>query len=146
MTSRLFRLAALLTAIAFQLACYSQYAITTEELEKLQSGNFSNEPVIVNSEIGPLVVEPTTPVQIDYDEGNGVITTSITPFNFAMTPGENGQLVAPDYDLLVSRSAIVEGRVAQFRKGRTIGLIVGSVLAAAGAFVAITALAGSEEQ
>lgn len=137
MNGKSLRLTATICAIAFaQLACYNRYRIPTEELERLESGNIA-EFVTVSTDQGDVTVRATTPIEVEA----GGERYNISPFNFALS---DQQLVAPDYDLLLSRDAITGARVSQFAKGRTIGLVVGSVLAAGGAFAAISLLAGSD--
>jgi hypothetical protein len=139
MKTPFYRLTAALLSLAFlQLACYSKYSITTAELARLESGNMA-EVVTVQSANGPVDILATTPIEVVARSG----TYSVTPFNFTLT---DTQLVAPDYDLLLRRQDIEGANVSEFRKGRTIGLIVGSILAAGGAFALISILAGDEEQ
>jgi hypothetical protein len=54
-------------------------------------------------------------------------------------------IIAPDYELLLFRDEITGARVQEFSKGRTIGLIVGAVLAAGGAFAAVSLLAPEDQ-
>lgn len=139
MHTPLFRLTAALLALAFlQLACYSRYAITTEELGRLDSTHRADSVTITTSN-GTMEVDPTTPLQVTSGQG----TVNLTPFDFTLT---DSQLIAPDYNLLVPRRDITGATVGEFRKGRTIGLIVGSVLAAGAAFALVTVLAGEEDQ
>jgi hypothetical protein len=139
MQSKVYRLVAMLLALSvFQLACYSKYTITTDQLEQLESDNIA-ESVTIDSDSGPIQVSATTPVQVRDVDG---VRYSISPFNFAL--GDR-QLVAPDYDLLLPRDRIADARVSEFAKGRTIGLIVGSLVAAGGAFALVSILAGSDE-
>lgn len=139
MTNRLYRFVAPLALVAFgQLACYNAYTISTSELEKLQSGNIA-EYVVVESDEGPVSVRATTPIAVETTDGQRY---NVTPFNFSLS---ESQLVAPDYDLLLARDSVSGARVSEFSKGKTIGLVLGAVAAAAGSFVAITVLAGSDE-
>ena len=139
MQSKVYRLVAMLLAVSvFQLACYSKHTISTDQLEQLESGNIA-ESVTIDSDSGPIRVSATTPVQVRDVDG---VRYSVSPFNFAL--GDR-QLVAPDYDLLLPRDRIADARVAEFAKGRTIGLIVGSLVAAGGAFALVSLLAGSDD-
>jgi agmatine/peptidylarginine deiminase len=140
MNSSHFRLAAALALLgAAHLGCYNRYSVPVSELDRLESGNIA-EFVDVETDEGPVTVRATTPIEVQTNDGRRF---NVSPFNFALT---EQQLVAPDYDLLVSRNDLAGARVSQFSKGRTIGLAVGSVLAAGGAFVAISVLAGSESE
>ena len=139
MQSKVYRLVAMLLAVSvFQLACYSKHTISTDQLEQLESGNIA-ESVTIESDSGPIRVSATTPVQVRDVDG---VRYSVSPFNFAL--GDR-QLVAPDYDLLLPRDRIADARVAEFAKGRTIGLVVGSLVAAGGAFALVSLLAGSDD-
>lgn len=140
MNGKLLRLtAALLSLSVMQLACYNSYRIPTDELERLESGNIA-EYVTVETGEGPISVRATTPISVETVDGRRY---SISPFNFALS---DQQLVAPDYDLLLARNDIAGARVSQFNKGRTIGLVVGALAAAGGAFGAFFAIAGKEDQ
>jgi hypothetical protein len=139
MLSKTYRLVALLLVLCmFQLACYNKYTISTEQLEQLESGNIA-EYVTLQAEGRDVVVSATTPVQVRTMSGTRY---NVSPFNFAL--GDN-QLVAPDYDLLLPRDEIDGARVTQFAKGRTIALIVGSVVLAGGAFALMSILAPEDE-
>jgi len=129
----------LLCFSALTAGCYNKYTITTDELEKLSSGNIA-ETVTVETDSGPVEVRATTPIEVVTNDGR---RHAVTPFNFALS---SQQLVAPDYDLLLARDQVENARVSEFNKGATIGVIVGSVLAAAGAFVAVSVLAGSSNE
>lgn len=137
--SVLFRFAALLALVAFaQLACYKSYTISTEELERLQSG-FIAESVEMQTDAGAVEVRATTPVTLLTADGEN---PRVSPFNFTMN---DRNLIAPDYDLLIQRQDITGAEVQEFSRGRTIGVIVGSVLAAGAAFALVSVFAPDEE-
>ncbi|MFT4703840.1 MAG: hypothetical protein ACI81R_001533 [Bradymonadia bacterium] len=133
------RLISPLVVIAFlQLACYKSYTITTDELEQLQSSNIA-ESVTLPTADGEVEVSVATPITLQIADGEN---HRLSPFNFTMN---ESNLIAPDYNLLVTRSNIEGARVQQFSKGRTIALIVGSIVAAGGLFAVVT-LTAPEEQ
>jgi len=140
MNRKLVRLVAPIVLIAFfQLGCYAKYRISISELEELQSGSMQ-ETVTVNSDAGPVVVRGTTPIEVHTTTG---VRHSVTPFNFSVT---DTQLVAPDYNLLIVRDNLDHARVSEFKRGRTVALIVGSVLLAGGGFALMSILAGNESE
>lgn len=138
MNRSVLRLVTPLVLVAFaQLACYKSYTITTEQLAELQSSAIA-ESVTMSTESGEVDVSATTPIRVfTTDE-----TVNVSPFNFTMN---ESNLIAPDYDLLLRRDQITGARVQEFSKGRTIGLIVGAVLVAGGAFAAVSVLAPEDE-
>ncbi len=139
MNLKIVRLAAPLVAICFlQLACYNKYQISNDELANLDSSHIAHRVTVETAE-GPVEVRATTPIEVLTTEGE---RHSVSPFNF--TFGDR-DLVAPDYDLLLSRSQIDGALVREFSKGRTVGLIVGSLLAAGGGFALISVLAGKDQ-
>ncbi len=138
MNRSVLRLVTPLVLVAFaQLACYKSYTITTEQLADLQSSAIA-ESVTMSTDSGDVEVSATTPIRV-FTDGE---TLSVSPFNFTMN---ETNLIAPDYDLLLQRSQITGARVQEFSKGRTIGLIVGAVLVAGGAFAAMSVLAPEDE-
>ena len=138
MNRSVLRLVTPLVLIAFvQLACYKSYTITTEQLAELQSSAIA-ESVTMQTESGPVEVSATTPITVFTVDRN----ESVSPFNFTMN---EANLIAPDYELLLFRDEITGARVQEFSKGRTIGLIVGAVLAAGGAFAAVSLLAPEDK-
>jgi agmatine/peptidylarginine deiminase len=134
-TARL--VAALMSLCVLQLACYNKYDITAEQLTALTSSNIA-EVVLVELPQGPVAVRASTPIQL-ITESQG--RRNISPFNFSLT---NTQLIAPDYDLLLPRAQISGARIQEYNKGRTMMLVVGSVLAAGASFAVISVLAGSD--
>ena len=137
MNPTLLRIVAVLSALSFfQLACYNSYRISNDELQNLTSRHIASSVELETSE-GPVEVRATTPIQLVTTAGEKF---TISPFNF--TFDENG-LVAPDYDLLLMPDEVDGAQVFEFAKGRTTGLIIGSILAAGGAFAAVSLLAGS---
>jgi hypothetical protein len=139
MNRSVLRLVTPLVLIAFvQLACYKSYTITTEQLAELQSSAIQ-ESVTIQTESGPVDVSATTPITV-FTVDNA--SESVSPFNFTMN---EANLIAPDYELLLFRDEITGARVQEFSKGRTIGLIVGAVLAAGGAFAAVSLLAPEDQ-
>ena len=59
----------------------------------------------------------------------------VTPFNFIMS---GGQLVSPEYDVLVRLDDVKGAEVQQFSTWKTIGTIVGVSAVAVGTFIAIS--------
>lgn len=86
--------------------------------------------------------------EVDVSASNAikVVTTSgdqrVTPFNFIMSAG---QLVSPEYDVLVSLNDVEGAKVQEFSTWKTIGTIVGVSAVAIGTFVAIGVLAPSSD-
>ena len=82
--------------------------------------------------------------RVDVSTANAlkVVTTSgnqrVTPFNFIMS---GGQLVSPEYDVLVSLQEVEGAKVQEFSTWKTIGTIVGVSVVAVGTFVGISLLA-----
>ena len=139
MNSNLIRIVAPLVALCFvQLACYNSYRVSNEELQNLTSSHIALS-VSLDTDEGPVEVRATTPIEVVTASGE---KHNVSPFNF--TFDENG-LIAPDYDLFLTRDQVDGGRVFQFAKGRTVGLIVGSILAAGGTFAAVSLLADDEQ-
>lgn len=139
MNRPVFRFVALLALVAFaQLACYKSYTISTEELERLQSGYIA-ESVEMQTESGAVEVRATTPVTLLTSDGDN---PRVSPFNFTMN---DRNLIAPDYNLLIQRDDITGAKVQEFSRGRTIGVIIGSVMAAGAAFALVSVFAPEEE-
>lgn len=86
--------------------------------------------------------------EVDVSASNAikVVTTSgdqrVTPFNFIMSAG---QLVSPEYDVLVSLNEVEGAKVQEFSTWKTIGTIVGVSAVAIGTFVAIGVLAPTSD-
>jgi hypothetical protein len=169
MSAQLKRVAAVVAGLAFlNVACFSSYRISTTELEKLQIGFEADEvPVIIDgcggsSTAAPILLaqagdDGPIPYEDDIDPDTGcptvlvsatnainVITTTgethrITPFAFTLS---NGQLVSPDYDLLLSTDDVEGAEVEIFSGGKTIGLLALITATAVGSFLAISLLAG----
>ncbi len=82
--------------------------------------------------------------QVDVSTANAlkVVTTDgnqrVTPFNFIMS---GGQLVSPEYDVLVRLDDVQGAKVQEFSTWKTIGTIVGVSAIAVGTFVGISLLA-----
>lgn len=96
---------------------------------------------------------PTTPVtatppgctRVEVSTANAVniLTTDggrerVTPFNFIMS---GGQLVSPEYDLLLRMQDVQGAEVSEFSTWKTVGTIVGVSAVAIGTFVTISILA-----
>lgn len=138
MNPKLIRIVAPLMVLCFfQLACYTSYRISNDELQNLTSGHIA-ERVELQAETGETVeVRATSPIEVVDAEGRN---HSVSPFNFSF---DNSGLVAPDYDLFLPAQEVEGARVFEFAKGRTIGLIVGSIVLAGGAFATVSVLGGS---
>lgn len=138
MNPKLIRIVAPLLVVCFaQLACYNSYRVTNAELEHLTSANIAPR-VTIETDEGPVEIRATSPIEVVDASGD---RHGVSPFNF--TFDENG-LIAPDYDLFLARDDVDGARVFEFAKGRTIGLIVGSIVVAGGAFAAVSLLAGED--
>lgn len=146
-------------------ACFNSYMISTTELEKLQAGFEAEEvevmtegceasavmdadtriaqadgtvPAPAAGECEAVSVSLSNTISVHTNHG---VNYRVTPFNFTL--GQS-QLVAPDYNLLLPRSELAGAEVQEFSTGKTIGLIVGGVVAAAGSFLLISILAPAD--
>lgn len=132
--------AALALVSSMQIGCYSAFRISNDELQTLTSGHIA-ERVDVTTESGEVVeISATSPIEVRTVDG---ARYNVSPFNF--TFDQNG-LIAPDYDLLLQRDEVDGARVFRFAKGRTIGVLIGSIVAAGGGFAAVSILAQPKEQ
>lgn len=92
----------------------------------------------------PLPANRAGCTQVDVSTSNAlkVVTTTgnqrVTPFNFIMS---GGQLVSPEYDVLVRLDDVQGAKVQEFSTWKTIGTIVGVSAIAIGTFVGISILA-----
>lgn len=162
MSEKLLRITAVLAALAFaNVACFNSYRISTGELEKLQSGMEAEEvQVYIDGCEGTAAVDTRVAqadgavasgssceaVSVSLSNAISVYTEDgadyrVTPFNFTIG---TTQLVAPDYDLLLSRQSIAGAEVEEFSTGKTVGLIVGGLVAIGGAFALISLLAPAD--
>ena len=158
--------AALVILSFLNVACFNSYTISTSELEKLQAG-FEAEEVevmtagceasarldgdtrVAQADDGTVATPQRADceaVSVSLSNTISVLTNDgasyrVTPFNFTLG---RSQLVAPDYDLLLPRSELAGAEVQEFSNGKTIGLIVGGVVAAAGSFLLISILAPAD--
>ena len=130
------RLLALMLAVMFcQYGCYNTYNVPIKELAKAQEGGEA-AAVEVKAATGEVIaVSKNTKIGVR-DKNGGLLP--ISPFNFTLG---RAQLIAPDEDLLISRSAIQSGYVKQVSTGKTVLLVVlglGAIIGG-GLFVALTA-------
>lgn len=125
----------LLLVTFVQLGCYNKYRISTDELGRLQS-TYIGATETVTAGDKEISISATTPIRVVTNDGS---TYSVSPFNFVLS---ETQLVAPDYDLLLSRDNLVGADVSEFASGKTIGLITGVTLAAIAGFVLLGITAG----
>ncbi len=79
-------------------------------------------------------VSTANALQVVTNEGKA----RVTPFNFIMS---GGQLVSPEYDLLVPLQQVEGARVREFSTFKTVGMILGVSAVAIGTFVGISLLA-----
>lgn len=79
-------------------------------------------------------VSTANALQVVTNEGKA----RVTPFNFIMS---GGQLVSPEYDLLVPLKQVEGARVREFSTFKTVGMILGVSAVAIGTFVGISLLA-----
>lgn len=79
-------------------------------------------------------VSTANALKVVTNEGN----QRVTPFNFIMS---GGQLVSPEYDVLVRLDDVKGAKVQEFSTWKTIGTIVGVSAIAVGTFVGISILA-----
>ena len=123
-------IAGLVALTAVQTACYNRYNISTDELTNLDSSHIARSVVVKDNAGMDIAVSATTPIKVQ----TAASEFSVSPFNFALT---ESQLVAPDYDLLLSREDVTGAVVSEFNPAKTWSL------AAGGAFVLIGASSGS---
>ena len=128
--------AGLVALTAVQTACYNRYNISTDELTNLDSSHIARSVVVKDNAGMDIAVSATTPIKVQ----TAASEFSVSPFNFALT---ESQLVAPDYDLLLSREDVTGAVVSEFNPAKTWSLAAGGLLAAVGAFVLIGANSGS---
>ena len=83
-----------------------------------------------------------TAVQVSAANALQVVTAEgdqrVTPFNFIMS---GGQLVSPEYDLLVPLSQVEGAKVREFSTFKTVATVVGVSAVALGTFIGISILA-----
>ena len=130
-------IAALVALTAVQTACYNRYTISTDELSNLDSTHIARSVVVKDDSGMDVTVSATTPIKVQ----TATSEFSVSPFNFALT---ESQLVAPDYDLLLSREEVTGAVVSEFASSKTWSIAAGGLLAAIGAFVLISADAGAD--
>lgn len=128
-------IAGLAALTAAQTACYNRYIISTDELSNLDSSHIARSVVVKDSNGADVSVSATTPIKVQ----TATSQFSVSPFNFALT---EIQLVAPDYDLLLSREDVTGAVVSEFNSTKTWSIAAGGLLAAVGAFVLIGASSG----
>ena len=128
-------IAGLVALTAVQTACYNRYNISTDELTNLDSSHIARSVVVKDSNGVDVSVSATTPIKVQ----TATSEFSVSPFNFALT---ESQLVAPDYDLLLSREDVTGAVVSEFNPTKTWSIAAGGLLAAVGAFVLIGASSG----
>jgi len=129
-------IAALVALTAVQTACFNSYTISTDELSNLDSSHIARSVVVKDDSGMDVTVSATTPIKVQ----TAARQFSVSPFNFALT---ESQLVAPDYDLLLSREDVTGAVVSEFNPTKTWTLAAGGLLAAVGTFVLIGASSGS---
>lgn len=130
-------IAALVSLTAVQTACYNRYTISTDELTNLDSSHIARSVVVKDESGMDVTVSATTPIKVK----TATSEFSVSPFNFALT---ESQLVAPDYDLLLSREEVTGAVVSEFASSKTWSIAGGGLLAAVGAFVLISVSARSD--
>lgn len=95
-----------------------------------------------SAEAAPVNRTGCTKVEVSTGNAVQVVTKTgkerVTPFNFIMS---GGQLVSPEYDLLVSLNDVDGAEVREFSTWKTVGTIVGVSAVAVGTFVAISIFA-----
>lgn len=127
--------AGLVALTAVQTACFNRYNISTDELSNLDSSHIARSVTVKDSNGMDVAVSATTPIKVQ----TAGKEYSVSPFNFALT---ETQLVAPDYDLLLSREDVTGAVVSEFNPTKTWSLAAGGLLAAVGAFIFIGASSG----
>ncbi|OIP29366.1 MAG: hypothetical protein AUK47_27660 [Deltaproteobacteria bacterium CG2_30_63_29] len=118
----------------FNLACYSTYTISKDELKLLESGQESENVVVKDVEGEPVQISPETPLEVLTNDGTRY---RVTPYNFLLS---ESQLVSPDYDLLLPADAVSAAEVRQISYGKTFGLVGTIVVAVGGGFAALLVL------
>jgi|SRR5690606_21127584 len=120
-----------LAFLGFQAGCYSTYTISKDELDKLESGNEAVDVTIQSQEGDAVKVSPETPLEVCCD---GEEVVRVTPYNFLLS---DTQLVAPDYDLLMSVEQVEYAEVREISYWKTFGLVGAIVVGVGGGFAAL---------
>lgn len=108
--------------------------------DKKKGGDKLAEKPLPANRTGCTAVEVSTAnaLRVVTVEGN----ERVTPFNFIMS---GGQLVSPEYDLLVPLTMVEGAKVREFSTWKTVGTIVGVSAIALGTFIGISVLAPKSE-
>ena len=127
---RVIALGCVLSSLALS-GCYNSYTISTDELAKLQSGQERTEVEVKSLSGDTVAASPESPLEVETVSGERY---RVTPYNFLLN---ETQLVAPDYDLLLSAESVAQAEVREISYGKTFGLVGGIVAAVAGGFVVL---------
>lgn len=136
---------ALTVGLTAQFGCYNTYNVSLIELAKAAEGGGSNTVEIQTKEGEPVVVTENTKLGVTDNQG---VYHAVSPFNFTLTRPEEeeaGQLVAPDEDLLLQKSAIETGSVKLVSGTKTALLVAAGVAAITGGVLFVTLTAEKEK-
>jgi hypothetical protein len=121
-----------------QYGCYNTYNVSLTEMKKAQYGG-DITAIQVSTEGGEdIVVSEDTKIGVTSRSGEYF---AISPFNFTL---DDTRLIAPDEGFLLSTKQIETGNVKQVSTGKTVGLVLGGLLAVIGGAVGIINTAGEK--
>lgn len=136
---------ALMVGLTAQFGCYNTYNVSLTELAKAAEGGGTGTVSIETKEGEPVVVTENTKLGVTDNQG---VYHAVSPFNFTLTRPEEesvGQLVAPDEDLLLQKSAIETGNVKLVSGTKTVLLVAAGVAAITGGVLFVTLTAEEEK-
>ena len=138
----LYRCTAYITIAAFFLfsGCYNTYSLEREEFSKLQRPDESGTAKVSSKKGADLTVTRDSSLYVRSEGGRRY---PITPFNFKVT---SSQLVAPDRDHILMLDQVRSYEVDIPSANKTIALIAGGALAAAGLVVGLFLTQGEKER
>lgn len=123
-----------------QVGCYNTYNVTLDELGKAAEGGTNASVKVATAEGEEVVITENSRIGVTDEEGT---YHAISPFNFTITPG---QLVAPDEDLLLSRSSIDSGNVKVISGTKTTLVVAAGFLAVLGVGLAVAFTADDRKE
>ena len=129
---------ALVGVMLAQYGCYNTYNVSLTEMKKAQYGG-DISAVQVSTEGGEdIVVSEDTKIGVTSRSGEYF---AISPFNFTL---DDTRLIAPGEGFLLSTKQIETGNVKQVSTGKTVGLVLGGLLAVIGGAFGIINTAGEK--
>jgi hypothetical protein len=128
-------LALLLVLTLCQFGCYNTYRVALPELSKAQEGGQTAAVQLETASKEKVAVSKNTKIGVIDTDGK---LNPISPFNFTLS---KNQLIAPDEDLLVPRSAIESGYVKQISTGKTLLVVLTGLgaIVGGGLYIMLTA-------